>query len=168
MKPRQLWRSVVAALLSASVMTAELQAQSREPSAARDAANGALVGAVIGGVAGAFVFLAITRRPMRIEPSRLDFSTVKIGDTAHRVVEIGNRTGGPMTVTMLSSSNAAFSIVRPRVPFEIQPHSTSQLTLSFKPQSPERTSATIQIDVTAPQRARPPRPKIPVTGLGVR
>ncbi|MBI3952132.1 MAG: choice-of-anchor D domain-containing protein, partial [Acidobacteria bacterium] len=78
-----------------------------------------------------------------VTPRSLDFGEVCVGQSAGRTFTVSNTGNRPFTVTGINSSNAAFSIVSPTLPFTLNPGETATVTVRLTCTTPGTQSGTI-------------------------
>jgi len=98
-----------------------------------------------------------------LAPTALSFGQVPVGDTDEHVVTLRNTGTDVLTVTDLSSSNAAVSVTSTdALPFTVAPGAVASLTVTFAAKSVGAVTATISVTDDAPGSPQ----SISVTGSG--
>jgi len=86
-----------------------------------------------------------------LAPNALSFGQVPVGDTDKQVVTLRNTGTDVLTVTDLSSSNAAVSVTSSHaLPFTVAPGASAPLTVAFAPKAVGAVAATISVTDDAP------------------
>ncbi|MCI0623196.1 MAG: hypothetical protein L0387_16330 [Acidobacteria bacterium] len=166
---RQMHRQAVAVLLIVGLAITLLPQPIRGQSRGKEALRGAAIGAIVGGVTGLVVFLARSGHPLEIEPSQVDFATVKTDSQGDRVVAIRNKKNKILRVTSISLSEGAFSIVSsPQAPFELTPGRLVEITLRFRPVTSGKFRSTLEVKTEEPSRDRLIRSRISLRGKATR
>jgi len=84
-------------------------------------------------------------------PSALSFGQVPVGDTDNQAVALRNTGTDVLSVTDLSSTNAAVSVTsRDALPFTVAPGAVAALTVTFAPKAVGAVAATISVTDDAP------------------
>ena len=98
-----------------------------------------------------------------LAPNALSFGQVPVGDTDKQIVTLRNTGTAVLTVTDLSSSNAAVSVTSTdALPFTVAPGAVASLTVTFAAKSVGAVTATISVTDDAPGSPQ----SISVTGSG--
>jgi hypothetical protein len=78
-----------------------------------------------------------------VSPAAVDFGDVCVGSSADRIVTVTNTGNGPFTITAISSSNAAFSVVSPALPVTVPVGGSVAVTVRLTCTTPGAQSGTL-------------------------
>jgi hypothetical protein len=100
---------------------------------------------------------------IEVSPSRLDFGSTAVGQTNTLSLAIRNAGNATLSVSRVSSDNAAFTVVSPGVPFALTAGASLSVTLRFAPTTTGLQQATLTIASNDPNR---PGATVALTGAG--
>jgi hypothetical protein len=84
-----------------------------------------------------------------VTPRTIDFGDLCVGQSADRTFTISNTGNRPFTVTAITSSNSAFTIVRPALPVTIEAGGSATVTVRLTCTTPGATSGTISFQTSS-------------------
>ncbi len=91
----------------------------------------------------------------------LAFNNVAVGQISTLTLNVQNTGSAALTVNPVTISNPMFGLMAPSIPITVQPGATTQVTLTFAPQSSGLQTATMTINSNDPNH-----PSVPVTLTG--
>ncbi len=99
-----------------------------------------------------------------ITPTSLDFGQVVVGSSTDRTLTISNLGAQTLTVSSLTSSDSAFTVVSPATPFDVAPSADQVVTLRFSPISAVTYSGSLQLNSNDPDE---PSLSVSLSGQGI-
>jgi hypothetical protein len=98
-----------------------------------------------------------------LAPATLAFGTVPIGQTKDLTLTVSSTGSAALNVTAISSSNGAFRVISPAVPFTVASASSQVVTLRFTPTASTALNATLTVNSNDTTR---PAATVALTGTG--
>ncbi|MBI4893351.1 MAG: choice-of-anchor D domain-containing protein [Acidobacteria bacterium] len=100
---------------------------------------------------------------MEVVPATLDFGAVAVGQVGEKNLTIRNAGSGAISITAVSSSNAAFEVGSASAPFTLKPEASRNIAVRFRPAAAGAQTATLTISGNDPGR---PTTTVALTGTG--
>lgn len=104
----------------------------------------------------------ITPGSLSVNPSSLDFGSVQVGSSQQQVTTLTNTGAASLTVSQATVSGTGFSLSGLTLPVTLTGGQSTNLTVTFTPQSASSVSGSITITSNAPN----PTLTVPLSGTG--